>query len=378
MPAGQSVIKSWTAACKHLSSAISPGRLKLTFLCDVVDNVQSAEDVLKPFYALPTLKECTIRLGRAPNTRLSRLAEKTSLRMTRTTLSTGSGFPFERLPRELRLQILRYTHLASHGDYDEKYNFIHIQNSKRLGCTQHYQVSCCERCTSTSADCCCPTLHASYCAACKYRILPMELFLVSRQVYYDSVEVFFTDANFEICQGPEETLSFLQRLPKQGLCLLSRLRFYFTTLHLHNWNVNEWSIEWKRLVTFMKENLKIDKLSIEMDLTSAYDICLWRDDLPNEELNHFMFDIYRDIALDLKALVGLKDFSIELGWFKNLKPYLEWEVLGERAQWIMAEQEGSRRRDQAIPIWYDINGIVSGFEDESTYQRGRPMYRSNA
>ena len=127
---GRDLIRMWTAVCQRLSEAILPAKLKLTFICDVMD-LESAHQVVDPLRILPALKSCTIRLGRSRNDELRSLAKKSSLDMTRTTIRPFP-FLFEALPKEIRLLILSFTHLSTPGTYAEKFNKLAIRNSRLM------------------------------------------------------------------------------------------------------------------------------------------------------------------------------------------------------------------------------------------------------
>src|SRR5262249_40196883 len=154
----------------------------------------SGSQVMKAFAALPVLKECTIRLGRRRNNDLRSLARDTSLRMTRAFVPKPH-FPYERLPQELRLRILDFTHLRAHGAYHDRYKPLRIEQSKLVkGNVIHvHRPICCSKCTETFADCCCPTTRASYSASCECRLLPFDLFLVSKQMYQDALITFYSN-----------------------------------------------------------------------------------------------------------------------------------------------------------------------------------------
>ncbi|CAH0050905.1 unnamed protein product [Clonostachys solani] len=112
----QHIIEAWEAVCGRLAnSGIASGQLHLEFVCDVED-LQSAQRVLKPLECLPLLKHCNIRLGREPERELCSLARITSEKLTRKNQNTG-GFRFFDLPREIRLRILRHTNLGPSGDF---------------------------------------------------------------------------------------------------------------------------------------------------------------------------------------------------------------------------------------------------------------------
>ena len=92
-------------------------------------NTTSVIKVMGSLRTLPKLKKCRIRLGRQNNTDLQTLAQRTAVEMTNTFIP-APGFPFSRLPKELRLEILSYTHLGTPGSYDLSADKIYITSSK--------------------------------------------------------------------------------------------------------------------------------------------------------------------------------------------------------------------------------------------------------
>lgn len=91
---------------------------------------------------------------------------------------------FRSLPAELRLRILRDTHLGppDRGGYDDSFE-------------------------------------------CQCRVLPTRLYLVDKQMRREALEVFYSNAYFDLCNGNlGMTLSFLcDILPRNGLSWLRRL-----------------------------------------------------------------------------------------------------------------------------------------------------------
>jgi hypothetical protein len=92
---------------------MKPSRLQLHFFCDV-DDLEAGMRAVEPFLSMPTLADCSIRLGQKANLALQDLARKTA------TGAVGcysdeprSPFRFLDLPQELRLQILEYTDLVT-------------------------------------------------------------------------------------------------------------------------------------------------------------------------------------------------------------------------------------------------------------------------
>lgn len=116
--AGDDLLHWWRWFAKGLESSISSNHLDLTLICDVTDKT-SGIAVVEPLLTFPTLRGCTIRLGRSFNYELSRLAEEVAARAQTLFVETRGTFPFQRLPTEIRLQILSYTHLSDCNSFSD-------------------------------------------------------------------------------------------------------------------------------------------------------------------------------------------------------------------------------------------------------------------
>jgi len=323
---GQNLIKQWRALCIRLGSLVSPGRLKLTLVCDV-GNLDTGKAVVEPLAYLPVLRECTLRLGRQPNNDLRALARQTSQSLTRAV--PEAGFPFDSLPEELRVRILSFSHLGSLGSYHGGYKLLRIEDN-RLAKGNREPVPrpiCCSGCTETFADCCCPTAYASYSASCECRLFPLELFLVSKTMYRDTLRTMYSENCFDFVQNPEITVSFLSRLPAGALTFIRRIQFRFSQEQVQRWYIDGLRDHWNRLVAFVQRNLHLSNLLIVVNLQAVYDICLWHDS--DEDEVRFVYEIYCQITGALCALHGLCDLHFLLGWFTDLEPILERQVMGE-------------------------------------------------
>jgi hypothetical protein len=60
---GEDFIKEWDELCRYLASAISPGQVRLTLVCDVGD-INTGSEVIRSLSSLPRLQQCSIRFGR--------------------------------------------------------------------------------------------------------------------------------------------------------------------------------------------------------------------------------------------------------------------------------------------------------------------------
>ncbi|MCJ1249496.1 Endonuclease III-like protein 1 [Trapelia coarctata] len=291
-------------------------------------DLDTGKAVVEGLAALPTLKECTLRLGRQPNDDLRALAQRGSKSMTNS--FSESGFPYESLPEELRVRILSFTHLGSRGSYHDRYKLLRIERNRLVKGNLKYihRPTCCSRCTETFADCCCPTTHASYSKSCECRLIRPELFLVGKTVYKDALRVLYSENCFDILQDPQETVLFLSRLPPGALKFIRRIQFRFSERQVRGWKRNGLTQQWNSLVAFIQQNLNLSNLLIVVNLQAVADICLWNDE-DEDAGNRFVYDVYFQLANGLCSLPGLCDLHFVLGWFADLEPVLEKKVMGE-------------------------------------------------
>src|SRR3569833_1284121 len=346
-PTTRELIPEWESLCNRLSSSVSAGKLRLTLICDVQD-LASGKRIVRPLLSLPTLAACTIRLGRRRDQYdLTALAQETSLRLTGPYAPPQPGFRFEALPYELRRRILEFTHLGPRTDYARP--LLRIEHGK-LVLNNPVPIShpiCCFKCTETFADCCCPTIHASYAPKCTCRVLPMELFLVSKRMYQDAGGVFYSSTTFDFAQDLQETLAFLERLPRRALRLIRCFRISFPRDHMLKWFRQGHADQFNKLVTFIRDNMDDTRLRLIVNTHTIDDDCQWEED-PDD--NRYVYDTYLDIANTLCLLRGLRDVQFDLGWASELGPWLAREVLGDRSHYEAGKSQGDWFA--RIPHWH--------------------------
>lgn len=248
----------------HIASAIIPAQLRLSLICDVAD-LDSGKAILEPLSRLPALKQCTIRSSQRPNYELNTLARNASAQTTHSFVQGPQPFPFEQLPRELRLHILGYTHLASHNSYHESDSLLRIQEGKLVKANVgfvHQFNKCCRKCTETIIDCCCPSARAAHSTTCTCRHLPFELFFVNKEMCQDARAVLLHQNCFGFLQDPKKTIAFLSRFPARSLKYVQRIQFRFSRKEVSTWAQQDYSHKWLTLVTFLKGHFKVLELAI--------------------------------------------------------------------------------------------------------------------
>ena len=354
--AGKEILTEWWAVCTCLAEAVQPSQLSLALICDTMD-MATAEEVMKAVRKLPQLKECTIRLSRSRDDALASLARQTMQIMTGA-IVPASPFPFLDLPKELRLLILGFTHLGTKGSYDPRYQNIRIEDTKlrieRSGYGGYIDnMKCCYKCNDTRDNCCCPTTHASVSVSCKYRLIPFELFLVSKLVHQEAKEVFFSVNCFEFNQDHSLTLEFLSRMSPHTLRSFRRVRFMFTDDHILSWK-DETRDQWRALVEFVNQNFSIANLCLIINTGANRLMCQL---IMDEEKTRFVYDAYYEIVQQLSILQDLGDLHLEFGWFRFLEVILERHIMGEHYDSSEGNKNAKVRKkmydfDGETPSWH--------------------------
>ena len=321
--AGQTLLDGWRRFAERLASSILPGQLQLTLICDVMDTA-SGIAVLEPLLQFPTMKQCVIRLGRCFDYELYKLAREASLRAQGLYCEAPGIFPFQRLPRKLRLQILRHTHLGDHNSYSEVDRLLRIRKNKLE--KADFCSPCCRKCTETLIDCCCTPSYAAFSLNCDCRHIPFELSLVSKEMRADMMEVLLSQNCFEFCQDPEETISFLRNFPRGTLKYARRIQLTFNENEIVEWDQLGYRKKLTGLINFIRDNFDLERLSITV-LIDSYDLGCF---VEGEEDTRFIYDVYCDITQVLSLLPVLEDIQFKLGWFSGLGLLMKGAILGEQ------------------------------------------------
>lgn len=352
--AGQALLYGWQRFAERLALSISPRQLKLTVICDVTDKT-SGVAVLEPLLRFPTIKQCTLRLGRYFDYKLHELAREASLRVQGSYSETLGTFPFQRLPKELRLQILRYTHLGYHNSYSNVDRLLRIEGNRLVkgnSLSLHLKQTCCRKCTETLVDCCCVPTRAGYSLNCECRQIPFELSRVCKEMRTDVIEVLLSQNCFDFLQDPEETISFLSNFPQGTLKFCRRIQLRFSESEIEDWDQLYYREKLTGLVIFIRDNFDLERLSITVVIESHDLGCF----VEETEDARFIYNVYCDIVQAMTLLHVLEDIQFKLGWFIDLEPLMEQAILGEQHPKYSSKQQaaplGSGGPRFIIPTWY--------------------------
>ncbi|CAH0028460.1 unnamed protein product [Clonostachys rhizophaga] len=334
----QQIIEAWENVCGRLAnSGIASGQLHLEFVYDVED-LQTAQRVLKPLEYLPCLKQCSIRLGRNPERELSSLARITSEKLTRKNQNT-EGFRFFDLPREIRLQILWHTNTGPSSDFLADAHTNRVLNGKfdhRYPLADLHPLTknavrlCCLDCSFTKSHCLCPSKHASYNPSCRCQVLPLELFLTSRQMYLDASEIFYSQNPFHF-QGPfTKTLSVLENMPVRLLKRLRRITFDLDSQKIFLWNHFNYYSQWRKLIRFLGKYCNPSNLLISITTTDHPATAMgFGSEEDREDIMRHIYNVYVYVVRAVKKwLPGLQDFHLFFSIYLKLEAVLEKFIMG--------------------------------------------------
>ncbi|KAL1896750.1 hypothetical protein Sste5346_004383 [Sporothrix stenoceras] len=408
----KAMLKVWDDVCEQLGLALKQNphdrpQLDLTFICDV-DSAEDAERVVAPLKqavissAGTRLRNCTIRLGRDRQD-----ADYTAVaRRTVQTLKTGvevheeAGditdtrhiFPFKRLPAELRIKILEYTDLG-------RLQRAFFRNGRQFFASTNYMgVACCNACTFTRMDCCCPRYYSSVSVHCKCAFLPTELFKVDRQMYHETAQdMFYSKASLEYhSDNFDITLQALKRMTPNTLKLITKLKFVVSTEQFRMWrkpghrmyvdsddeedsdipsfvwtpNPYRGDKTWAPLVAFISDNMDVSRLSIRLNFIDCvwdkFESYLMSDD--TDDLHHEFHDaycMYMDLVNEVCTLEDLKGFAIDISVFENMEHWFVRQVLGDRDPYKggvteeeiekMHANKRGRRAHRFMPVYHSTN-----------------------
>jgi hypothetical protein len=214
---------AWHAAAARLFSRTAPGRLALSFVCDIDPQhplaLDLAASILSPLRLLPRphLSECRIRLAKTPDWPLEQLARDAAVYAcglptpipdaSPKPLGAAATATLTSLSRELRIHILEYTNLVTPrrqvvwSRQGRAYMVNHFQctvdpppTPDELYSDQFFECS-----SDRPEGCFCRRRHAVFSLDCKCWAPPgPTLFLVCRTLSQEAQYVFFSRNRFII------------------------------------------------------------------------------------------------------------------------------------------------------------------------------------
>ena len=277
------VVTAWKDACSWLASSIQPNQLALSIICDAED-LTLAEKITAPLAALPALRGCNLRFGpklvphanpasnyqqtSKANFALRDLVRRVSTQATQAFKLEGH-FPFERLPREIRLKVLEYTHLSGQANFSPSHQKLRFKSGEMRYRDTHLsrQPTCCMGCNDHLDHCFCPHYRGSASTTCQCRRIPFELFYVSKQMHEEAEYLLFSQNTFRFHQDFILTHKFLQSLSPAALASIMRMEIQFEgcQVNIFAQKRNYIRDQWVPLLKFMSRYMAFTSLSLMID-----------------------------------------------------------------------------------------------------------------
>ncbi|MCJ1259163.1 hypothetical protein MMC24_006999 [Lignoscripta atroalba] len=308
---GKAILQDWNLLADRIATNIQPSRLKLSLICDTI-NSDTAKDTVEPLIKMPTLAECAIRLGQAPNLELRRLAETTVFRVVdRPVDHLNSPFRFLDLPEEIQIQILEYTDLVA------PFN-LHWNPYTGLS-----RSDCCARCMDTLESCCCPPQHAAFSSmGCDCWRIPSELFQVSHkmrnyatQIFYSKNQFIFQIETYEsvgICNSGGLS-QFLRLLPPDALPHLRSIRCLFGPFNRDAFRPGDVAlVTWEDAMEFIARNLSLPKLTLTLDQSLSRDDSYKVGGQESIEEENAVWACYQRMIEPMRQLHGLQNLYVHI------------------------------------------------------------------
>ncbi|KIW89974.1 uncharacterized protein Z519_09404 [Cladophialophora bantiana CBS 173.52] len=267
----RSLPQEWERLVLVLAAQLTPGRLRLSVVCDTLDHA-AALQVLLPLERLPLLRSCAVRLGQQSDHHLRRLAQTTVHQVTGQLRPPQTAFQWDDLPDELQ---------TPNTDSPPVITPRTIEWVEGKGITK---PSCCQQCTATLEAYCCPPLHAAFTSGrCTCWQWPRDHFLVNHKFRLLALQIFYRSNTFsvetldarwdrDISRRLEHrsALVFLQSMPHDALSHIYSLRIIFPTFHDDSLCPGTPSLpNWTDTLRFIQRHLPLAYLDLTLCIAFA-------------------------------------------------------------------------------------------------------------
>lgn len=227
------------------------------------------------------------------------------------------SFPFQRLPKELRLKVLEESDLVPEKRFFGSYGifkFATLVWRRRL---------CYAKCNYSSEACCCIWRCGSFSLTCDCPSSPMAYFLVNRQLYNEAQEVFFP-SNLFIIQALLYQLMFFNLLPPHQLSRLRCIQIEVSKTELIDWWTDQATHgRFSQLVRIIQRKLNLPHLELRVNVNK----CHLPGPLSTSEYKRSrrMITAFLD---PLSKLRSLKKLFLYLEGLSHLEESLEKKIMG--------------------------------------------------
>ena len=317
-------LADWRAFCHRLAGVMKPHQLKISLVCGVSD-AATAKLIVTPLTYLPTLKDCSLSLSSTPDAELMLIAEtvgryamsvRDPARHHRFNIPRRrpAGFPWERLPPEIRISILSHTDLVVRWVSTQMSDRGLVIKSERLS----FGYGCCEACTDALEDCCCPRRRSAFSLRCVCMRIPWALFLVSRAMYEEASAVFYGRNRLIFAGDPIQTINMLERLSDAARRKIRMMEIKLYDSRMQDWEDDE--EDWYRLITLVKDHLDLSRLWLTINAA-------W-DRAGDIKTRWWLPTTYRRVIKPMRSLKGLARFHVLFSADPAYESVAEKEVMG--------------------------------------------------
>lgn len=293
-------VAAWQDAIRHVLPNASPKTLNLHLIYHAPSD-NNADDytsaIIQPLLESPgALAKCEIRLNAGKIDFRCALAKDTSCRATGRFVDPAprnGGFRFFDLPKELRRHILEYTDLVTpyrQVVWDQEDGFRctvlprhrnskdYFRKESHHGCEFHFCGGCGEEYPESR---CCSGRRSAYSASCRCWMAPVYLMVVSRALYIEARDVFYSQNLITVNPKQSNELSandrfdasmfIMKHIRPDVTCHITTLGFVFAAVHAnHRYDPYDPAYsEWLCAVGHLRSHANVGNLTLSVHMFTA-------------------------------------------------------------------------------------------------------------
>src|SRR3569833_59449 len=296
--AASAMISDLDRVCQRIRLYLPSSQLRLSFLCEIKHSDSPGNSETDPddltsrlvasLQKLPTLRSCAVYFSRRSDPHLRATAEMLRQRLTTPPTASSRYFRLRDLPKELELNILRFTGLVAPRcvEYDKVHSIM------GLGIRLFQGDTFADR--PVSLPCCCRYYNRGSASGwnCEHWHFPSQLFLVDRQMENDARTIMYRENTWTIqgwraLLGAEGDQIAIPRVLKSIPGLLENVRRLSLCFHDIEDLGSEENDAWKGVINTLVNRCAVEMLALVILLPhpehSWYDQtwgpaeCVWRE-----------------------------------------------------------------------------------------------------
>ena len=322
------LLEKWADVVDYLKMHVQFQRLRFAFVCQY-RNDRTVFDLTNMLESLPPVEQCALSFGCPRDSGTS----ESIVRKLGWKLAGDKTFPFDRLPKELRLQVLAQTDLVARPRKGEIFRGgFRVEHNR---CLFKYE-GCCRRCCYSPHDCCCLTGSQNFSSTCICHLDPRPMLLISHLFKADASQVLYAN-RFCFSIGLyrlEPVFRFFRRRAPSDLYLMRDivldLDWYAHCFWLEE--KENFMAQWNELVDIVAVHCNLSAMNLTIRCDHYFDEDDWTVTEPLTDTDfQTVRDFYNDIFPCVEKLMGLKAFVVYLRYkvFWDMEQRFEKNVMGE-------------------------------------------------